>query len=82
MPQKCLLIETSDKKKYFTYAANYNEIKTFAKAFNYKIFSVVLEKGEILNLEDLATALTSKTHCNDSKFTIIRKYPKRPKKRK
>lgn len=58
---KCLLIETNDKRKFFTHEKNFLQLIEFSKTFNAEISIVKIEKGELLNLEELAPAI-----CNPS----------------
>jgi hypothetical protein len=54
---KCLLIQTKDKRKFFTHEKNFIQLIEFSKAFNAEISIVKLEKGSILELEELAPAI-------------------------
>lgn len=54
---KCLLIQTKDKRKFFTHEKNFIQLIEFSKAFNAEISTVKLEKGSILELEELAPAI-------------------------
>ena len=56
---KCILIETNDKRQFFTHKKNLIQLNDFLKTFNSKAFIVELEKGEILELDQLASALCS-----------------------
>lgn len=53
----CLLIETKDKRKFFTHEKNFIQLIEFSKAFNAEISIVKLEEGSVLELEELAPAL-------------------------
>jgi hypothetical protein len=53
----CLLIETKDKRKFFTHEKNFIQLIEFSKAFNAEISIVKLEEGTVLELEELAPAL-------------------------
>ncbi len=84
MSQKCLMIETPDKMKFFTYKRNYNRILDFANSFNCEISTVKLEEGEVLDLIPLAEAISSKQTCKHPVFEILelkkpRKYNRRSK---
>lgn len=50
----CLLIETKDKRKFFTHEKNFIQLIEFSKAFNAEISIVKLEEGSVLELEELA----------------------------
>lgn len=54
---KCLLIETKDKRKFFTHEKNFVQLIEFSKTFNAEISTVKLEEGPILELEELAPAI-------------------------
>ena len=54
---KCLLIETKDKRKFFTHEKNFIQLIEFSKAFNAEISTVKLEEGVVLELEELAPAI-------------------------
>ena len=54
---KCLLIETKDKRKFFTHEKNFIQLIEFSKTFNAEISTVKLEEGVILELEELAPAI-------------------------
>lgn len=54
---KCLLIETKDKRKFFTHEKNFVQLIEFSKTFNAEISVVKMEKGPLLDLEELAPAI-------------------------
>lgn len=54
---KCLLIQTKDKRKFFTHEKNYVQLIEFSKAFNAEVSIVKLEQGVVLELEQLAPAI-------------------------
>jgi len=58
----CLLIETKDKRKFFTHEKNFIQLIEFSKAFNAEISIVKLEEGSVLELEELAPALCDPTY--------------------
>ena len=62
---KCLLIETKDKRKFFTHKKNLVQLTEFAKTFNSNLFIVELERGEILELEKLALAICDPNYKNN-----------------
>lgn len=59
---RCLLIETKDKRKFFTHEKNFVQLIEFSKAFNAQISTVKLEEGTILELEELAPAICDPTY--------------------
>lgn len=54
---KCLMIETKDKRVFFTNKNNYIQLNEFIKVFKPNVFIVDMKKGEILEIEKLATLL-------------------------
>lgn len=78
--KKCLMIETPDKKKFFTAQKNYNKLLEFANSFNCEISTVQLEEGEILDLIPLANAISSKEKSERAKYEILEKKFYKPKK--
>lgn len=58
----CLLIETKDKRKFFTHQKNLFQLIEFSKAFNAEILVVKLEEGSILELDELAPAICDPTY--------------------
>lgn len=77
--KKCLMIETPDKKKFFTPEKNYNKLLEFANSFNCEISMVKLEEGEILDLIPLANAISSKENCQRPKYELLEKKFYKPK---
>lgn len=53
----CLLIETKDKRKFFTHEKYFVQLIEFSKTFSAAISVVSLEKGPVLELEELAPAI-------------------------
>jgi hypothetical protein len=53
----CLMIETADRRKFFTYEKNFPMLIDFAKTFNAEISVVKLVEGQVLDLAELAPAL-------------------------
>jgi len=80
--KKCLMIETPEKNKFFTFKKNYSEILDFANSFNCEISSVKLEEGEILDLIPLAEAITCKMTAKNTKFELIETIKERKHKRR
>lgn len=78
--KKCLMLETPDKKKFFTAQKNYNKLLEFANSFNCEISTVKLEEGEILDLIPLAEAISSKEKNDKSKYELLEKKFYKPKK--
>lgn len=59
--KQCLMIETKDHKKFFTYEKNFPQLIEFSKTFNAEISKVQIpSEAEVLELEELAPALCEK----------------------
>lgn len=56
---KCLLIETRDRRKFFTHEKNFGPLIEFCKSFKANIMLVNMTGGELLTLEELAPAICS-----------------------
>lgn len=60
---KCLMIQTKDNRKLFTYQKNYKHLLEYVKTFNAKIFIVKIDKNQkILDLNKLVPALCDKNY--------------------
>lgn len=69
---QCLLIETKDKRKFFTHEKNFIQLIEFSKAFHAEISVVKLEQGTVLELEELAPAICDSTYKKiKSQYEII-----------
>lgn len=69
---KCLLIETKDKRKFFTHKKNLMQLSEFSKTFDSNIFLVELKNGKVLELEDLAKAICNSEYDSiEQDYTII-----------
>lgn len=64
MALKCLMLETRDKKRFFTLLGNFKHLKEYCKAFSTKMFVVKadIERKRILDLKELVLALCDKNH--------------------
>ena len=74
MSIKCLLLETSDKKRFFTLTKNYKQLIEYCKTFNAKMFVVKAEisRAQILELAKLVPALCDKNYkCKQIDFTVL-----------
>lgn len=56
---KCLLIETKDKRKFFTHEKNFPQLIEFSKTFNASLSIVKMNQGPVLELAELAPAICS-----------------------
>lgn len=63
----CLLVETKDKRKFFTLRKNYKNLVEYCKTFNAKMYIVKAEidKVKVLDLPKLVPALCDKTYKNE-----------------
>lgn len=70
---KCLLLQTNDNKKLFTYQKNYKHLLEYIKTFNAKVFIVKIDKDQqILDLNKLVSALCDKNFkVREINFEII-----------
>jgi len=76
MSIKCLLLETKDKKKYFTLVGNSKHLKEYCRTFGAKMMVVKaeLEKSNVLDLDKLVPALCDKNHENvKAEFEVLKK---------
>jgi hypothetical protein len=58
---RCLMILTKDRRRFFTPEASYEHITEFAKVFNAEVSLVTVQEGEVLDLPSLVPAI-----CNAS----------------
>lgn len=73
---KCLLIETSDKKRFFTLIKNQKQLKEYCRAFSAKMFIVKaqIEKKQILDISKLVPALCDKNYKSKKvEFEVVKK---------
>lgn len=69
---KCLLIQTKDKRKFFTHEKNLIQLIEFSKTFGAEISMVKLEEGPILELKELAPAICDPSYKKiKSQYSII-----------
>jgi len=63
---RCLLLETSDKKRFFTLVGNYKQLQEYCRAFNAKMFIVKadIKKSEMMDIAKLVTALCDKNYMS------------------
>jgi len=73
MTRKCLMIETKDRRRFFTHQRNYDQLVEFGKTFGAELSVVRVEKPEILDLVSLAPALcdTSYEVVNKPVFEVV-----------
>lgn len=67
MALKCLMLETRDKKRFFTLLGNFKHLKEYCRAFGAKMFVVKaeMERKKVLDLKRLVPALCDKNHKNE-----------------
>lgn len=67
MATKCLMLETRDKKRFFTLVGNSKHLKEYCRAFGAKMFVVKaeIERSKVLDLKKLVPALCDKNHKNE-----------------
>ncbi len=85
MRKKCLMIETKDRRRFFTHPNNYEHLIEFGKTFGAELSVVKVEEPEILDLMSLAPALCDssfKISKNQIIEIIETKLPKDKKKRR
>ena len=81
--KQCLMIETKDHKKFFTYEKNLPYLIQFSKTFNAEISKVQIpSEAEVLELEQLAPALCEKKSQNVDYKILSMKLSSRTKRRK
>lgn len=69
---KCLLIQTKDKRKFFTHEKNLVQLIEFSKTFGAEISMVKLEEGPVLELKELAPAICNPAYKKiKSQYSII-----------
>lgn len=59
MPIKCLMLETSDSKRFFTIIGNYKQLIEYCKAFKAKMFVVKadIKKAQVMDIPQIVKAL-------------------------
>lgn len=76
MAIKCLLLETKDKRRFFTLVKNKARLQEYCKTFKARM-SVVkadIARSEVLDLEMLVPALCDKNHKTDkADFKVLKK---------
>ena len=70
MKKKCLLLETKDKRKFFTHAKNYNDLLEFSNSFGAELSIVKADNPIILSLNELAPAICSSDVKYSASFKI------------
>ena len=76
MSIRCLLLETTEKKRFFTLVKNKKNLGEYCRTFKAKMFLVraEIEKSKILDLPDLVPALCDKNYsCEKVPFEVLEK---------
>lgn len=69
---ECILLKTKDKRKFFTFKRNLNYLIEFTNFFKAEIEFVKLESGEVLDLEELASAISNPDYSADYGFDKLK----------
>ena len=66
MAVKCLMIETKEKRRYFTLLGNKKNLAEYCRAFGAKmtIVKAEIERKQVLDLSNLVVALCDKNYSN------------------
>lgn len=78
MSTKCLMVETKDKKRFFTLIKNKLHLVEYCKTFGAKMMIVKaeLKREQILDLPRLVPALCDKNYKNrKAEFEVLKKFP-------
>lgn len=76
MSVRCLLLETKDKKRFFTLVRNNKQLAEYCRTFKAKMFVVnaEIDKSKIMDLSALVPALCDKNYkCENSEFEVLKK---------
>jgi hypothetical protein len=76
MSIKCLMLETSDKKRFFTLLGNYKQLREYCRAFSAKMFVVRAEikKSKVMSIPRLVSALCDKTNDGEkADYKVVEK---------
>ena len=67
MSIKCLLIETKDKKRFFTLVKNRKELAECCKAFGAKmsVVSAEIKRSQVMDVTKLVSALCDKNYTSE-----------------
>lgn len=68
---QCLMIETKDKRNFFTHKKNYMPLIEFAKTFKAQISVVKTNEAELLDLVDLSSAICNPYYKQKANFEIV-----------
>jgi hypothetical protein len=68
---QCLMIQTNDNRKFCTDMKGYNQLIEFANTFEAEISIIDLEEGDLLTLEEVATAISDPRYNQIPKYKLI-----------
>lgn len=68
---QCLLIQTTDGRKFLTHEKNYEQLIEFANTFQCEVFLVKLTKGRVLDLPMLAAAISDPSYNETGIFEVV-----------
>jgi len=69
---RCIMVETSDGRKFFTLESNYQDLLEFAKACNSKLVLVeVADDSVLLQLEDLARKISDGVKVETPSYELV-----------
>lgn len=80
MSVKCLMIETTEKKRFFTLVGAQKSLKEFCKALKAKmqVVRADVKKSQLLTIPKLVVALCDKSHKTDEvEFTLVEQKKKK-----
>ena len=75
---RCVLLQTKDNRKFFTYTKYHDLLIEYAKMFDAVLMKVNIQKTELMELDELAAALCVSEHLTNSK-NIIDDFEEKPK---
>ena len=71
---QCLMIKTSDNRRFFTHEKYFPELIEFSKALKAEISIVKIQDDNILELEELAPAICNGTYKNNTDYELIAQF--------
>jgi len=70
MKKKCLLLQTKDKRQFFTDPKNYHDLLEFSDNFGAQLSMVTVDNPVVLTLNELAPAICSSDVKYSAEFKI------------
>ena len=81
MPKKknlhCLMLETKDKRRFFTYEKNYDQLVEFSQVFGGNISVVKVDEADVLDLAELVPAICNPAIHKRPQYELIKTKVKR-----